>query len=102
MESYIVKMMGVLAQRGRDVLDACGVPPSHPMFDDMIRLERGEKGAWYDAVYEMLKDRTESVFVSSVVHKMSRTKNIRTVEDVGLIEGYTSHAYHLCGGGCIE
>ena len=99
MEAYVVKLLGVLAQRGRDVLAACGVPSTHPLFEDMANLERGEMGAWYAALYAILKERAESVFVSAIVHRRSRTRNVRTVEDVGIIEGYSSHAYYLCGGG---
>ena len=95
----MVKMLGVLAQRGRDCLVACGVPITHPLFEDMANLERGEMGPWYGALYAMLKGRAESVFVSAIVHRRSRTRNVRTVEDVGIIDGYTSHAYYLCGGG---
>lgn len=98
METYVVKMLGVLAQRGRDVLIACGVPSTHPLFEDMASLERGEMGPWYTTIYAMLKERAESVFVSAIVHRRSRTRNVRTVEDVGIIDGYTSHAYYLCGG----
>jgi len=100
MEAYVVKMLGVLAQRGRDCLIACGVPITHQLFEDMTNLERGEKsvGPWYTALYAMLKGRAESVFVSAIVHRKSRTRNnVRNV-DVGIIDGYTSSAYYLCGG----
>jgi hypothetical protein len=102
MEAYIVRLLGVLAQRGREVSIACGLPITHPIFEDMARLERGERGFWYDSMYEMLKDRTEEIFVASIVHRKSRTKAVRAVEDIGFVEGYTRHAYHLCVGAMGE